>query len=60
MLQMTGGIGRTPLSHFYANNFIPKNPEDMNLQLVSRTIGIDRVCDEFIVSFTHDMEIDWL
>jgi len=57
---MTGGIGRASLTHFYANNFIPKNPKDMNLVLVSRTIGIDRVCDEFIVTFTHDMEVDWL
>ncbi|EXJ60016.1 hypothetical protein A1O7_04164 [Cladophialophora yegresii CBS 114405] len=57
---MTGGIGRASLSHFYANNFIPKNPKDMNLVLVSRTIGIDRVCDEFVATFTHDMEIDWL
>jgi len=57
---MTGGIGRASLSQFYANNFIPKNPKDTTLVLVSRTIGIDRVCDEFVVKLTHDMEIDWL
>ncbi|OAP65355.1 hypothetical protein AYL99_01327 [Fonsecaea erecta] len=57
---MTGGIGRTSLTNFYSNNFIPKNPKDMELLLVSRTIGIDRVCDEFVAKFTHDMEIDWL
>ncbi|KIY03085.1 uncharacterized protein Z520_01552 [Fonsecaea multimorphosa CBS 102226] len=57
---MTGGVGRTSLTNFYRNNFIPKNPKDMELQLVSRTIGIDRVCDEFVAKFTHDMEIDWL
>ncbi|KIW28046.1 uncharacterized protein PV07_07734 [Cladophialophora immunda] len=57
---MTGGIGRTSLTNFYRNNFIPKNPKDMELLLVSRTIGIDRVCDEFVAKFTHDMEIDWL
>ncbi|OAG39897.1 hypothetical protein AYO21_05963 [Fonsecaea monophora] len=57
---MTGGIGRTSLTNFYRNHFIPKNPKDMELLLVSRTIGIDRVCDEFVAKFTHDMEIDWL
>ncbi|KIW89336.1 uncharacterized protein Z519_10190 [Cladophialophora bantiana CBS 173.52] len=57
---MTGGIGRASLTNFYRNHFIPKNPKDMELLLVSRTIGIDRVCDEFVAKFTHDMEIDWL
>jgi carboxymethylenebutenolidase len=30
------------------------------LDLVSRTVGIDRVIDEFVFSFTHDRQIDWL
>lgn len=57
---MTGGIGRTKLSHFYQHNFIHKNPADSDLELVSRTIGIDRVVDEFICKFTHDQVIDWM
>jgi carboxymethylenebutenolidase len=57
---MTGGIGRKALTHFYATNFIPKNPADMELVLISRTVGIDRIVDEFIAKFTHDCEIDWL
>ncbi|KAJ6051922.1 hypothetical protein N7499_011302 [Penicillium canescens] len=57
---LTGGIGREELSHFYANHFIFNNPVDTALELVSRTLGIDRVVDEFIMSFTHDKMVDWL
>ena len=57
---MTGGIGRKNLTSFYAKHFIFSNPDDTELQLISRTIGIDRVVDEFIFSLTHDRVIDWL
>ncbi|CAD6443864.1 9dfc0452-b5ea-4a33-ba6e-1b68379140e2 [Sclerotinia trifoliorum] len=57
---MTGGIGRGPLMDFYRNHFIFSNPKDTELELVSRTIGVDRVIDEFIFSFTHDRMIDWI
>ncbi|KAG9685601.1 NTF2-like protein, partial [Aureobasidium melanogenum] len=57
---LTGGIGRAKLTDFYRDHFIFNNPEDTALELVSRTVGIDRVIDEFIFSFTHDREIDWL
>ncbi|KAG8168396.1 hypothetical protein KVR01_001145 [Diaporthe batatas] len=57
---MTGGIGRSKLSHFYAHNFIFQNSADCDLELTSRTVGIDRVIDEFICKFTHDQMIDWI
>ena len=57
---MTGGIGRQRLTNFYRHHFIWNNPDDTALELVSRTIGIDRVVDEFVYSFTHTKEIDWL
>jgi carboxymethylenebutenolidase len=57
---LTGGIGRDRLSHFYQNHFVFQNPKDTELELISRTAGIDRVIDEFIYKFTHDMQIDWL
>lgn len=57
---MTGGVGRERLTNFYRHHFIFNNPKDTELVLVSRTIGVDRICDEFIFKFTHDMEIDWL
>ncbi|KAI9148307.1 LEA domain protein [Paramyrothecium foliicola] len=57
---LTGGVGRLKLTDFYRHNFIFNNSADTDLELVSRTIGIDRVIDEFIFKFTHDREIDWL
>lgn len=57
---MTGGIGRVALSHFYQHNFIFNNSADTELELISRTKGIDRIIDEFIFKFTHDQIIDWM
>lgn len=57
---MTGGIGRERLTDFYRFHFIFSNPNDTAMELVSRTVGIDRVIDEFIFSFTHDKAIDWM
>ena len=57
---MTGGVGHDELLRFYANHFIPKTPADTRLVPVSRTVGADRVVDEFLFCFTHDIEIDWM
>jgi carboxymethylenebutenolidase len=57
---MTGGVGRSELTRFYAHHFIPKCPADIALVPVSRTVGADRIVDEMVVSFTHDIEIDWM
>jgi len=57
---MTGGIGRSALTSFYRDHFIFDNPDDTQLELISRTVGVDRVIDEFIFNFTHDKVIDWL
>lgn len=57
---LTGGIGHSPLSTFYANEFIFSNPADTALELISRTVGIDRVVDEFVFTFTHDTVVNWI
>ncbi|KAG5727740.1 hypothetical protein E4T56_gene20784 [Termitomyces sp. T112] len=57
---MTGGVGRENLTAFYRNHFIFSNPPDAAMQAISRTIGPDRVVDEFIFNFTHDRIVDWL
>ncbi|KAM0326575.1 hypothetical protein ACHAQA_006444 [Verticillium albo-atrum] len=57
---LTGGVGRERLTNFYRDHFIFNNPEDTALELVSRTVGIDRVIDEFVFKCTHDRVIDWL
>ncbi|KAJ5549611.1 hypothetical protein N7513_006845 [Penicillium frequentans] len=57
---MTGGLGRARLSHFYLHHFIFNNPDDTAIELISRTIGTDRIVDEFIFSLTHVKQVDWL
>ncbi|KAJ5758314.1 uncharacterized protein N7511_007008 [Penicillium nucicola] len=57
---LTGGIGRARLSHFYLNHFIFNNPDDTTLELISRTVGTDRIVDEFIFCFTHVKQMDWM
>ncbi|KAH7086725.1 hypothetical protein FB567DRAFT_526108 [Paraphoma chrysanthemicola] len=57
---MTGGIGKDRLTSFYTHHFIFSNPPDTALSLVSRTIGTDRIIDEFVFSLTHTQEVPWL
>ncbi|KAJ7162634.1 NTF2-like protein [Mycena crocata] len=57
---LAGGIGRKQLSAFYRDHFIFNNPKDTRMQSISRTVGADRVVDEFIFHATHDKQIDWL
>jgi carboxymethylenebutenolidase len=57
---MTGGVGHDQLKRFYKYHFIGVNPPDFRLTPVSRTVGADRIVDEFIVHFTHTTEIDWM
>lgn len=57
---LTGGVGREALTRFYREHFIFSNPDDTELELVSRTVGVDRVVDEFLFRATHDRVVDWL
>lgn len=57
---MTGGTGRRELLHFYKNYFVDVHPEDYEAVLVSRTIGVNRIVDEMIISFTHDRLMDYV
>ena len=40
--------------------FIPQMPPDRQFTPVSRTIGPDRLVDEFVIKFTHSLQMDWL
>jgi carboxymethylenebutenolidase len=52
---MTGGIGREEVRRFYRDHFIGRWPADTKLVPISRTVGQNRVVDEFVVCFTHDV-----
>lgn len=55
-----GGVGHKKLEEFYREFFVPSLVEDFDIRLVSRTVGVNRVVDEMLVSFTHDDEVDWI
>lgn len=57
---MTGGVGRDQLGHFYGTYFIPCMPPDTAITPLSRTVGANRIVDEFVFSFTHSLQMDWL
>ena len=57
---LTGGVGREELQEFYSKHFIPQIPADTEIIPISRTIGSERLVDELIVRFTHDIEMDWM
>jgi carboxymethylenebutenolidase len=35
-------------------------PKDFKVTKISRTVGIDQVVDELVISFTHNTEIEYL
>jgi carboxymethylenebutenolidase len=57
---MTGGVGRKQLTHHYDRYFNPQMPPDTQITPVSRTIDHDRLVDEFVIKFTHTLQMDWL
>lgn len=57
---LTGGMGRSHLNHFYEKYFIPNMPSDLETEMISRTVGLDRIVDEFVIRCTHSVEMYWL
>ena len=57
---MTGGFGGEGVRRFYSQHFINQIPKDAKVTRISRTVGKDQVVDEFILSFTHDTQWDYL
>jgi carboxymethylenebutenolidase len=52
---MMGGVGGGDVADFYRRCFIGYWPADTTIIPVCRTVGADRVVDEMIMSFTHDI-----
>jgi carboxymethylenebutenolidase len=57
---LAGGRGYNGVYNFYKNHFVGKMPKDFKVTKISRTVGIDQVVDELVISFTHDTEIKYL
>ena len=57
---LTGGVGRRQLENYYRRYFIPGQPPDLEIAPISRTVGQDRIVDEFIYRGTHSIPMEWL
>ena len=57
---LAGGIGAAEVRRFYTRYFVGKMPADTKVVGISRTVGHDQVVDELILSFTHDVELDYM
>ena len=57
---MLGGSNITTIANFYAYEFFPSGPPSQKMRLLSRTVGVDRVVDELLLTFTHTEEIPWM
>jgi carboxymethylenebutenolidase len=57
---LTGGSGRRQLENYYSRYFIPGQPPDLEVVLISRTVGQERIVDEFVYRCTHSIPMEWL
>ena len=57
---LTGGNGYNEVYNFYKKDFIGKTPKDFEVTNLSRTVSKDQVVDELILSFTHDIKMDYI
>ena len=57
---LTGGNGRAAVRHFYEQFFVGKWPADTKVTRISRTVGTDQVVDAVILSFTHDVPLEFM
>jgi carboxymethylenebutenolidase len=56
----TGGMGRAEVRDFYARQFLPRIPPDLELNPLSQVFGGERLVEEFVVRFTHTLAMDWM
>lgn len=57
---LQGGSGSEEVRHFYKTIFGHGKPPSMNLRLLSRTVGVDRIVDELYMGFDHSQRMDWI
>ena len=57
---LEGAAGGEAVRRFYGSRFIGHTPDDAVLTPIARTVSENRVIDEFVLEFTHDIEIPWM
>ena len=58
---LTGGVGKNGVRDFYANHLVGKFfPPDVEMIVISRTIGDEQIVEELVIKFTHTTVIEWM
>ncbi len=57
---LTGGEGHKAVCRFYEQVFVGKWPADTRVVRLSRTVSADQVVDELLISFTHDVPMEFI
>ena len=57
---LTGGEGHQAVRRFYEEVFVGKWPADTKVVRLSRTVGSEQVVDELLISFTHDVPMEFM
>ena len=55
-----GGRGKEGVREFYTNQFLPRIPPDMELLPISEIFAENYVVAEYVVTFTHTLQMDWM
>jgi carboxymethylenebutenolidase len=55
---LTGGIGWRQLENYYSHYFIPGQPPNLEIVPISRTVGQERIVDEFVYRCTHSIAME--
>jgi carboxymethylenebutenolidase len=55
---LAGGDGADGVRAFYRDHFIGQWPADTRSIRIARTVGSDRLVDEMVMCFTHDLVMD--
>jgi carboxymethylenebutenolidase len=53
-------VGRAAVHEFYAMQFLPNIPPDLEITSLSQTFGDDRIVEEMVIRFTHTVDMDWM
>lgn len=56
----TGGVGKAGVRDFYAHQFIPQIPPDLEFVPLSQSFAQDRMVEEAVARFTHSLAMDWM
>jgi len=52
--------GRPAVHEFYARHFLSNLPPDFELNSVSQSFSEDRIIEEFVIRFTHTVDMGWM